>query len=143
MRKQRKDSAPTEPTTEETPDKALSRVLALENTKSNQALVIESLKRRVNSLEKRRKSRTPGFKRLRKGRKIADLNGNAKVNLVDETQDMNDNNLMFNTGVLEEQEKYVAKKEVSIVDLVTTAGEVVTIANVEVTTVNAPTTTID
>ncbi|GJZ28842.1 hypothetical protein Tco_0573489 [Tanacetum coccineum] len=43
-----------------------SRVLALETTKSNQALEIESLKRRVKSLEKRRKSRTPGFKRLRK-----------------------------------------------------------------------------
>ncbi|GJZ51801.1 hypothetical protein Tco_0606316 [Tanacetum coccineum] len=38
-----------------------SRVLALETTKSNQALEIESLKRRVKSLEKRRKSRTPGF----------------------------------------------------------------------------------
>ncbi|GJV79383.1 hypothetical protein Tco_1515253 [Tanacetum coccineum] len=43
-----------------------SRVLALENIKSNQALEIESLKRRVKSLEKRRKSRTLGFKRLRK-----------------------------------------------------------------------------
>ncbi|GKD20383.1 hypothetical protein Tco_1222086, partial [Tanacetum coccineum] len=43
-----------------------SRVLALETTKSNQALEIESLKRRVKSLEKRRNSRTPGFKRLRK-----------------------------------------------------------------------------
>ncbi|GKE42589.1 hypothetical protein Tco_1469873 [Tanacetum coccineum] len=43
-----------------------SRVLALENIKSNHALEIESLKRRVKSLEKRRKSRTLGFKRLRK-----------------------------------------------------------------------------
>ncbi|GJR38705.1 hypothetical protein Tco_1214389 [Tanacetum coccineum] len=65
-RKQRKDSAPTEPTSEETPDEAHSRVLALETRKSNQALEIESLKRRVKSLEKRRKSRTSGFKRLRK-----------------------------------------------------------------------------
>ncbi|GJY63731.1 hypothetical protein Tco_0465191 [Tanacetum coccineum] len=101
-RKQRKDSAPTEPTAEETPDEAhvstpscdppqsgedrmklielmnlctqlQSRVLALETTKSNQALEIESLKRRVKSLkrrvkslEKRKKSRTSGFKRLRK-----------------------------------------------------------------------------
>ncbi|GJZ10938.1 hypothetical protein Tco_0545697, partial [Tanacetum coccineum] len=54
-RKQRKDRCPID-----------SRVLALETTKSNQALEIESLKRRVKSLEKRRKSRTPGFKRLRK-----------------------------------------------------------------------------
>ncbi|GJW82909.1 hypothetical protein Tco_0156054 [Tanacetum coccineum] len=144
-----------------------SRVLALETTKSNQALEIESLKRRVKSLEKRRKSRTLGFKRLRKvglasrvesstdislgaqedaskqGRKIADLDADAEVTLVDETQEMNDDNLMFDTNVLEEQEKEVAKKEVSAADQVTTAGEVVTTANVEVTTANAPTTTID
>ncbi|GJR64148.1 hypothetical protein Tco_0010213 [Tanacetum coccineum] len=171
-RKQRKDSGPTEPIPDEaineehvaTPScdppqsgedrmqltelmdlctQLQSRVLALETTKSNQALEIESLKRRVKSLEKRRKSRTPGFKRLRKGRKIADLDADAEVTLVDETQEMNDDNLMFDTGVLEEQEKEVAKKEVSVADPVTTAGEVVTTANVEVTTANAPTTTID
>ncbi|GKA31023.1 retrovirus-related pol polyprotein from transposon TNT 1-94 [Tanacetum coccineum] len=196
MGKQRKDSAPTKPTTEETtPEENVatpscdppqsgedrmklielmnlctqlqSRVLALETTKSNQALVIEILKRRVKNLEKRRKSRTPGFKRLRKvgsasrvessnnaslgaqedaskqGRKIDDLDVGAEVTLVDETQEMNDDNLMFDTDVLEEQEKDVAEKEVSVVDPVTTAGEVVTTANVEVTTVNAPTTTIN
>ncbi|GKC98318.1 hypothetical protein Tco_1168593, partial [Tanacetum coccineum] len=123
--------------------KLSDRVLALETTKSNQALEIESLKRRVKSLEKRKKSRTLGFKRLRKGRKIADLDADAEVTLVDETQEMNDDNLMFDTGVLEEQEKDVAEKEVNVVDPVTTASEVVTTANVEVTTVNAPTRTID
>ncbi|GKB05104.1 hypothetical protein Tco_0833299, partial [Tanacetum coccineum] len=56
---------------------------------------------------------------------------------------MNDDNLMFDTGVLQEQEKEVAKQEVIAADPVTTAGEVVTTANVEVTTANAPTTTID
>ncbi|GJU26738.1 hypothetical protein Tco_1165359 [Tanacetum coccineum] len=195
-RKQRKDSGPTEPIPDEaineehvaTPScdppqsgedrmqltelmdlctQLQSRVLALETTKSNQALEIESLKRRVKSLEKRRKSRTPGFKRLRKvgsvsrvessndvslgaqedaskqGRKITDLDADAEVTLVDETQEMNDDNLMFDTDVLEEQEKEVAEKEVSAADPVTTAGEVVTTANVEVTTANAPTTTID
>ncbi|GJQ89572.1 hypothetical protein Tco_0000711 [Tanacetum coccineum] len=55
----------------------------------------------------------------------------SEVTLVDETQEMNDDNLMFDIGVLEEQEKEVAEKEVSVVDLVTTAGEVVTSANVE------------
>ncbi|GKD08363.1 hypothetical protein Tco_1188048, partial [Tanacetum coccineum] len=78
------------------------QVLALETTKSNQALDIESLKRRVKSLEKRRKSRTSRLKRLRKvgsasrvessndvslgaqedaskqGRKITDLDDDAK-----------------------------------------------------------------
>ncbi|GJW30920.1 hypothetical protein Tco_0047795 [Tanacetum coccineum] len=169
-RKQRKDSGPTDPI----PDEAINEehvatpsFLALETIKSNQALEIESLKRRVKSLEKRRKSRKPGFKRLRKvgsvssvessndvrmgaqedaskqGRKIADLNADVEVTLVDETQEMNDDNLMFDTGVLEEQEKEVAKKEVSAADPVTTVGEVATTANVEVTTANAPTTTID
>ncbi|GKB48429.1 hypothetical protein Tco_0899182, partial [Tanacetum coccineum] len=196
MGKQRKDSASTKSTTEETtPEENVatpscdppqsgedrmklielmnlctqlqSRVLALETIKSNQALEIESLKRRVKSLEKRRKSRTPGFKRLRKvgstsrvessndaslgaqedaskqGRKIANLDADAEVTLVDETQEMNDENLMFDTDVLDVQEKDVAENEVSVADPVTTAGEVVTTANVEVTIVNALTTTID
>ncbi|GKC80030.1 hypothetical protein Tco_1130804 [Tanacetum coccineum] len=164
-RKQRKDSAPTEPTTEETPDEAHVSTPSCDPPQS--ALEIKSLKRRVKSLEKRRKSRTPGFKRLKKvgsasrvessidaslgaqedaskhGRKIADLDANTEVTLVDETQEMIDDNLMFDTCVLEEQEKDVAKKEVSVVDPVTTVGEVVTIANGEDTTINAPTTTID
>ncbi|GJS69010.1 hypothetical protein Tco_0701851 [Tanacetum coccineum] len=56
---------------------------------------------------------------------------------------MNDDNLMFDTGVLKEQEKEVAEKEVNVVDPITTASAVVTTANVEATTANAPTTTID
>ncbi|GKE18831.1 hypothetical protein Tco_1426408, partial [Tanacetum coccineum] len=170
-RKQRKDSAPTEPTAEETPNEAHVSTLSYDPSqsdyKSNQALEIESLKRRVKSLEKRKKLRTSKLKRLRKvgsasrvessndtslgtqedaskqGRKIADLDADAEVTLVDETQEMNDDNLMFDTGVLEEQEKDVAEKEVSVADPVTTGGEVVTTANIEVTTVNAPTTTIN
>ncbi|GKD15987.1 hypothetical protein Tco_1205145 [Tanacetum coccineum] len=119
------------------------KVLDLEKAKTAQAKEIASLKKKVKQLEKRRKLRTPGLKRLRKedaskqGRKIAD----AEVTLVDETQDMNDDNLMFDANVLEEQEKEVAKKEVSTADLVTTAGEVVTTANVEAITSAATTTT--
>ncbi|GKD04448.1 hypothetical protein Tco_1179422 [Tanacetum coccineum] len=120
-----------------------SRVLVLETRKSNQALEIESVKRIVKSFEKRMKSRTLGFKRLKKGRKIDDLDADEEVTLVDETQEMNDDNLMFDIDVLEEHEKDVAEKEISAADPVTTAGEVVTTANVEVTTINAPTTTID
>ncbi|GKA57195.1 hypothetical protein Tco_0756383 [Tanacetum coccineum] len=155
-RKQRKDSAPTKSNTEETtPEENVatptcdppqsgedrmklielmnlctqlqSRVLALETTKSNQALEIKSLKRRVKSLEKRRKSRTSGFKILR------------KVGSASRVESFNDANF----DVLEEQEKDVAEKEVSAADPVTTTDEVVTTANVEVTTVNALTTTID
>ncbi|GJV92289.1 hypothetical protein Tco_1540102 [Tanacetum coccineum] len=173
-RKLRKDSGPTEPVTDEAhvstpsydPPQSV-KVLDLEKAKTAQAKDIASLKKKFKQLEKRRKLRTIGLKRLRKigstsrvessndvslgdqndaskqERKIADLDADAEVTLVDETQEMNDNNLMFDTGVLEEQEKDVAKKEVSAVDPVTTVGEVVTTANVEVTTVNAPTTTID
>ncbi|GKC08426.1 hypothetical protein Tco_1000036, partial [Tanacetum coccineum] len=79
----------------------------------------------------------------KQGRKITDLDANAKVTLVDETEEMNDDNLMFDTCVLEEQEKDIAKKEVSAADPVTTASKVVTTTDVEVTNVNAPITTID
>ncbi|GKC59506.1 hypothetical protein Tco_1087104, partial [Tanacetum coccineum] len=168
MRKQRKDSGPTEPVIDEahasTPSydppqscedsmqlselmnlctSLQEKVLDLEEAKTAQAKEIASLKKRVKQLEKRRKLRTPWLKRLRKGRKIADLNDDAEVTLVDETQEINNDNLMFDTNVLEEQEKEVDEKEVSTADLVTTAGEVVTTANVEATTANAPTTTID
>ncbi|GJS59749.1 hypothetical protein Tco_0654533 [Tanacetum coccineum] len=165
-RKQRKDNGPTELVT----DKAHVSTHSYDppqSGKTAQAKEIASLKKRVKQLEKRRKLRTPGLKRLRKvgstsrvessndvslgdqedaskqGRKIVDLDADAEVTLVDETQEMNDDNLMFDTDVLEEQEKEVAEKEVSIVDPVTTVGEVVTTANVEATTANAPTTTID
>ncbi|GJT30136.1 hypothetical protein Tco_0910411 [Tanacetum coccineum] len=112
-----------------------------------QAKEIVSLKKRVKQLEKRRKLRTIGFKRLRKGRKIVDLDADAEVTLVDETQEMNEDNLMFNTGVLEEQEikfeKVVEEPVVSVAtttklipvsatDPVTTTGEVVTTASVEI-----------
>ncbi|GJV16610.1 hypothetical protein Tco_1361933 [Tanacetum coccineum] len=172
-RKQRKESGPTEPVTDEahvsTPSydppqsgedsmqlselmnlctSLQEKVLDLEKAKTAQAKEIVSLKKRVNQLEKRRKLRTPGLKRLRKvgstsrvkssndvslgdqedaskqGRKIADLDADSEVTLVDETQEMNDENLMFDTYVLEEQEKEVDEKEVSTADPVTIVGEV-------------------
>ncbi|GJS11796.1 hypothetical protein Tco_0368592 [Tanacetum coccineum] len=170
-RKQRKDSGPTEPITDEATNKEHvstasydpsqsgedrmqlnelmdlctklpDRVLALENTNTSQAVKIATLKERVKKLEKKR-SLGAQEDASKQGRKITDLDADAEVTLVDETQEMNDDNLMFDTGVLEEQEKEVAEKEVSAADPVTTAGEVVTTANVEVTTANAPTTTID
>ncbi|GJZ79593.1 hypothetical protein Tco_0644430 [Tanacetum coccineum] len=171
-RKQRKDSGPTEPVTDEahvsTPSydppqsgedsMQLSelmnlctilqeKVLDLEKAKTAQAKEIASLKNRVKQLEKRRKLRTPRLNRLRKGRKIADINADAEVTLVDETQEMNEDNLMFDTGVLEEQkinfEKVVEESVVSVAtttksfpvsaaDPVTTASEVVTTASVEI-----------
>ncbi|GJY26364.1 hypothetical protein Tco_0401090 [Tanacetum coccineum] len=109
-RKKRKDIGPTEPI----PD-----VLDLEEAKTAQAKEIASLKKRVQQLEKRRKSRTSGLKRLRKvglvsrvesssnvslgaqedaskqGRKIADLDVDTKVTLIDETQERFDEEMLF------------------------------------------------
>ncbi|GKB65912.1 hypothetical protein Tco_0927324, partial [Tanacetum coccineum] len=119
--------------------------LDLEKAKTAKAKEITSLKKRVKQLEKRRKSRTSWLRRLRKGRKIADLDADAEVTLVNETQEMNDDNLIFDTYVLEEQEikfeKVVEDPVVSVAtttksipvsaaDPVTTAGEVVTTASV-------------
>ncbi|GJY30063.1 hypothetical protein Tco_0405830 [Tanacetum coccineum] len=128
---------------------------------------IVSLKNRVKLLEQRRKSRTSGLKRLRKfgsasrvessnddslgaqedaskqERKIADLDADAEVTLIDKTQERNDEEMLFDVQDDLQGEEVVAEKEVSAADLVTTAGDVVTTANVEVTTASAPTTTID
>ncbi|GJZ74290.1 hypothetical protein Tco_0638436 [Tanacetum coccineum] len=143
-RKQRKDSGPTEPIPDEpTHEEPISTPSCdpPQSAKTAQAKEIASLKKRVKQLEQRKKSRTSGLKRLRKGRKIADLDTDAEVTLIDETQERNDEEMFFDVQddlqgeeVVAEQE--VAKKEVSAADPVTTAGEVVT-------TASAPTTTID
>ncbi|GJX46045.1 hypothetical protein Tco_0271235 [Tanacetum coccineum] len=64
------------------------RVLDLENITTSQAAEIAKLKERVNKLERRNKSRTPGLKRLRKEdaskheRKIVDLDADTEVKKV-------------------------------------------------------------
>ncbi|GKA07468.1 hypothetical protein Tco_0686692 [Tanacetum coccineum] len=63
----------------------------------------------------------------KKGRKLANIDADPEVTLINETQGRNDDNLMFDTGVLDEQEVEVEK-------VVSTA---------EVTTKSATTTTID
>ncbi|GJV52201.1 hypothetical protein Tco_1447942 [Tanacetum coccineum] len=104
------------------------KVLDLETLKTAQAHEITSLKQRVKKLEKKKKSRTPGLKRLSKvgksarvvsskveglgdqedaskqERKRADIDANVEVTLIDETHGRNDEDLMFDTGVLDEQE---------------------------------------
>ncbi|GJU06911.1 hypothetical protein Tco_1123341 [Tanacetum coccineum] len=170
-RKQRKDSGPTEPIPDEaTNEEPISTpscdppqsVLDLEEAKTAQAKEITSLKKRVKQLEKRRKSRTSGLKRLRKvgsasrvessndvslgaqedaskqGRKIADLDADAEVTLIDETQERYDEEMLFDVqddlqGEEVVAEKEVAEKEVSAADPVTTADEVVTTASATTT----------
>ncbi|GJT61862.1 hypothetical protein Tco_1005395 [Tanacetum coccineum] len=90
--------------------KLSDRVLDLETTKTAQAKEIASLKKRVKKLERKKKSKTPGMKRLfkidrsaqvvssedeglgdqedasKQGRKITDIDQDAEVTLVDETR---------------------------------------------------------
>ncbi|GJZ11427.1 hypothetical protein Tco_0546186 [Tanacetum coccineum] len=80
------------------------------------------------------------------GRKIDDIDADAEITLVDETQERHDDDLMFDTCVLNDEEVFVgqdmAEKEVSTADPVTTAGKVVTTANVEVSTASLTVATI-
>ncbi|GKE71620.1 hypothetical protein Tco_1529692, partial [Tanacetum coccineum] len=112
--------------------KLQQRVLDLENTMTAQAQEISSLKLRVKRLEKKGGSRTHKLKRIFKISRAA--------------QGRNDEE-MFDTSILDDEEVFaeqdVVEKEVSVDDLVTTAGEVVTTASVEVTTDSATTTTVD
>ncbi|GKD86913.1 hypothetical protein Tco_1358067, partial [Tanacetum coccineum] len=91
---------------------------------------------------------------FKQGWKIDEIDQDVKVTLVDHTQGRYGDNLMFDTGVLDneqdmaEKEHDMAEKDVSTADPVTTAGEVVTTANVvvsaaEVTTASTTTTFID
>ncbi|GKB28762.1 hypothetical protein Tco_0868163 [Tanacetum coccineum] len=101
-------------------------------------LKIAKLKERVNKLEGMNKSRTPRLKRLRKvgrtariessedeglgdqedaskhRRKITNIDADEEVTLIDETQGKNDDNLMFDTRVLDEQEVEVEKTLIEI-----------------------------
>ncbi|GKD62140.1 hypothetical protein Tco_1299649 [Tanacetum coccineum] len=155
----------------------LNKRCTLENTKTAQALEITSLKLRVKKLEKKGGSRTHKLKRLYKvgrsarmvssddaslgdqedaskqGRKIDDIDKDAEITLIDETQGRYGDDLMFDTGVLNDDEVFirqdmdekeinVVEKEVSTADPVTTAGEVVTTASPTETTTAAATTVI-
>ncbi|GJY04523.1 ribonuclease H-like domain-containing protein [Tanacetum coccineum] len=123
------------------------------------ATIFEELARM--GLERRKMSRPTGLKRLRKvgmsrrveftgdqeslgapedaskqGRSIEDIDDDVDVTLVDETQDRQDDNLMFDVGVLEDDEmpveaKVDGKNEHSTKPDDSTAGEAVTTANVE------------
>ncbi|GJZ88673.1 hypothetical protein Tco_0660455 [Tanacetum coccineum] len=97
------------------------QVLDLEKAKDDQVKEIADLKKRVQKLERKKKSRTTGLKRLRKvgmtrrvesskdkdslgdhedaskqGRSIEDIDKDADISLVDETQGRSDDADMFN-----------------------------------------------
>ncbi|GJU05314.1 hypothetical protein Tco_1121744 [Tanacetum coccineum] len=108
--------------------KLQKQVLDLEKAKTDQAIKIASLKKRVDKLEMRRKFKTTRLKRLKK---VDD-----EVTLVNKTQERQDEDLMFDTGVLDGDEMFVdattgEKDEHSTKIDDSTAGEVVTTAGVE------------
>ncbi|GJS79438.1 putative reverse transcriptase domain-containing protein [Tanacetum coccineum] len=127
--------------------KLQQRVLDLENTKTAQAQEITSLKLRVKKLEKKGGSRTHKLKRLYKvgrsarvissdeaslgdqedaskqGRKIDDIDKDAEITLVDETQGRYGDEEMFDTCVLDGDE-VLAEPEVTIKDVNLSVDEV-------------------
>ncbi|GJW15521.1 putative reverse transcriptase domain-containing protein [Tanacetum coccineum] len=99
--------------------KLSNRFLALETTKTTQALEIASLKSREDA--------------SKQGRSIEDIDKDAEVSLVDETQGRSDNTEMFDTDALigdevfvendmTEKEHDLIPKEVSAAETLTTAG---------------------
>ncbi|GJY32557.1 hypothetical protein Tco_0417026 [Tanacetum coccineum] len=119
--------------------KLQTQVLDLEKAKDAQAKEITALKKRVQKLERKKTSRTTGLKRLKKeglGRSIADIDADVEVTLVDKTQDRQDDELMFDTGVLDTDDmpveaKVDEKDEQSTKLDDSTVGEAVTTASVE------------
>ncbi|GKD23060.1 hypothetical protein Tco_1224763 [Tanacetum coccineum] len=166
-RKQRKDSASTEPTTEEiileehisTPSydpppsgedrmqlvelmslctNLQEKVLDLEKAKTAQAKEITSLKKRVKVESSNDASLGAQEDASKQGRKIKDLDADAEVTLVNETQEMNNDNLMFDTSVLEEQEiEFEKVVEEPVVSVATTTKSIPVSAAKVVTTASA------
>ncbi|GJZ12541.1 hypothetical protein Tco_0547771 [Tanacetum coccineum] len=111
-------------------------LLDLENAKAAQAQEITSLKKRVKKLEKNKGSITHKLKRLYKvgrsarivssneaslgdqedaskqGRKIDDIDNDAEITLVDETQGRHDDDIMFDVSDLASEEVFVAEQGV-------------------------------
>ncbi|GJZ57423.1 hypothetical protein Tco_0612917, partial [Tanacetum coccineum] len=114
-----------------------AEVIHLEKAKSDQTIEIASLKKRVDKLEKRRQLRTTGLKRFKKlGGSIEDIDADAEVTLVNETQEQQNEDLMFDTGVLDDDEVFVdvttSEKDEQITKLDdSTIGEAVITASVE------------
>ncbi|GKC63838.1 putative ribonuclease H-like domain-containing protein, partial [Tanacetum coccineum] len=140
--------------------KLQTQVLDLEKAKDAQAKEIAALKKRVQRLERKKKSRPTGLKRFKKvgmsrrvecfedqeslgdpedaskqGRSITDLDMDDDVTLVDETQERQHNELMFDTEVLDTDEMPVEakvdKKDEQSTNDDSTAGEAVTTASID------------
>ncbi|GKC56270.1 hypothetical protein Tco_1083868 [Tanacetum coccineum] len=95
------------------------------SAKTAQVKEITSLKKRVKKLEKKKKSRTSGIKRLRK------VGSTRRVESSDDAR-RNDEDLMFDTIVLDDQEveveKVVSTAEVTTASVTTTIVDELTLA---------------
>ncbi|GJR30742.1 hypothetical protein Tco_1106974 [Tanacetum coccineum] len=136
--------------------KLQAQVLDLEKAKDAQAKEIADLKKKVQRLERKKKSRITGLRRLKKvgmsrrvksskdqeslgdhedaskqGRSIEDIDADAEVTLVNETQERQDDDLMFDTGVLDDDEVFVDVTTVEKEEQSTKTSEAVTSASVE------------
>ncbi|GJW67720.1 ribonuclease H-like domain-containing protein [Tanacetum coccineum] len=145
-----------------------TQVLDLEKAKDAQEKEIVALKKRVQRLERKKKSRTIGLRRLNKvgmfrrvessedqeslgdhkdaskqGRSIEDIDANTEVTLVNETQERQDDDLMFDTRVLDDDEVFVDVTTVEKEEQSTKTGEAVTTAGVEDSVAPTITTTVE
>ncbi|GJR61498.1 hypothetical protein Tco_1503660 [Tanacetum coccineum] len=127
-RKQRKDtevpqpSGSTEPITDEAANEEHVPIL------SNDPLLSGEDRLKLNGLmDKTYEGLGAQEDASKQGRKIVDLDVDVEVTLVDEAQGRNDDDLMFDTGVFDEQEVKVEK----------------VVSNAEVTTASGTTTTVD
>ncbi|GJV91421.1 hypothetical protein Tco_1539234 [Tanacetum coccineum] len=146
--------------------KLQTQVLDLQKAKDAQAQEIATLKKRIQRLERKNLSRPTSLKRPSKvgmtrrvkssedqeslgtledaskqGRSIADIDANVEVTLVDETQERQDDDLMFDSEVLDDVEIHVeakvdGKDEQSTKPDDSTPHEAVTTASVEVSVVS-------
>ncbi|GKD22488.1 hypothetical protein Tco_1224191 [Tanacetum coccineum] len=115
-KKQRKDTKVSQPSSSTEP---ITNEAANEEhvpTHSNDPLLIGEDRLKLNELMELYTNLSQRMKVLgaqedasKQGRKIADLDADAEVTLVDEAQGRNDDNLMFDIGVLYEQEVKVEK----------------------------------
>ncbi|GJT16050.1 ribonuclease H-like domain-containing protein [Tanacetum coccineum] len=81
-------------------------VLDLQKVKDAQAKEIDALKKRIQRLDRRKISTPTSLKRLRK----VDIDADVDVSLVDDTQERQDDDLIFDTRVLDDVEMLVEAK---------------------------------
>ncbi|GJU79937.1 hypothetical protein Tco_1282302 [Tanacetum coccineum] len=120
--------------------KVYQHLLMIHNLVDVQAQEIVALKKRIQRLERKKMSRPIGLKRLKKigmTRRVE----SSEDQEIDETQERQGDDLMFDTQVLEDDEMHVeakvdGKEEQSTKPDDSTAGEAVTTASVEVSVVN-------